>query len=134
MMISTKGRYALRIMLDLAQNEHKGYVSVSDVSSRQGISVKYLETIVSILNRAGYVESMRGKNGGYKLTKKTTEYTVGSVLKLTEGSLAPVNCLQQGSNKCAKEKVCLTLPIWVNLDKIVDDYLESVTLYDLLNQ
>lgn len=134
MMISTKGRYALRIMLDLAQNEHKGYVSVSDVSSRQGISVKYLETIVSTLNRAGFVESMRGKNGGYKLTKKTSDYTVGSVLKLTEGSLAPVNCLQQSREKCENENKCMTLPLWIKLDKIVDDYLESVTLYDLLNQ
>lgn len=134
MMISTKGRYALRIMIDLAQNEQNGYVSLSDVSDRQGISVKYLEMIVSILNRAGFVESMRGKNGGYKLTKKVSEYTVGSVLKLTEGSLAPVSCLQQGSNKCEKAKGCLTLPVWSNLDKMVDEYLESVTLYDLLNQ
>lgn len=134
MMISTKGRYALQIMIDLAQHEQAGYVSLSEISERQGISVKYLEMIVSILNRANYVHSMRGKNGGYKLAKKTSEYTVGSVLKLTEGSLAPVNCLQQGSEKCEKAQGCLTLPIWVNLDKIVDEYLESVTLYDLLNQ
>ena len=132
MMISTKGRYALRIMLDLAQHKDGGYVSLTEVSERQGISVKYLELVVSILNRSGYVNSMRGKNGGYKLSREPYEYTIGSILKLTEGSLAPVNCLHDGESDCEKSNVCLTLPMWRELDSIIDDYLENITLYDLL--
>ena len=131
-MISTKGRYALRIMLDLAQHKDGGYVSLTEVSERQGISVKYLELVVSILNRSGYVNSMRGKNGGYKLSREPYEYTIGSILKLTEGSLAPVNCLHDGESDCEKSNVCLTLPMWRELDSIIDDYLENITLYDLL--
>ncbi len=132
MMISTKGRYALRVMLDLAQNKSKEYVSLTEISERQGISVKYLELVVSILNRAGYVNSMRGKNGGYKLSRAPEDYTVGAILKLTEGNLSPVNCLNNGVSECKNSDVCLTLPLWKELDNIIDGYLENVTLRDLI--
>lgn len=133
MMISTRGRYALRTMLDLAQHYKEGFVSLTDISKRQNISVKYLETIVSILNRAGFVESMRGKNGGYRLTKSVEKYSVGSILLLTEGSLAPVSCIQGNSANCDRASDCLTLPLWINLDTIINNYLDNITLSDLLN-
>jgi Rrf2 family protein len=132
MMISTKGRYALRIMLDLSRHLDDGYISLTKISERQEISVKYLEAIVAMLNKAGMVESLRGKEGGYKLTKKPEEYTVGSIIKLTEGSIAPVSCLESATNSCGHADHCLTLPLWIKLEGIVDEYLESVTLMDLL--
>lgn len=132
MMISTKGRYALRIMLDLAQHAGDGYISLSRIAERQEISVKYLEAIVSTLNKAGMVESLRGKEGGYRLTKRPEEYTVGSIIKLTEGSVAPVSCLEDGAGGCARAYQCLTLPMWVKLEGIVEQYLDSVSLTDLL--
>jgi len=132
MMISTKGRYALRIMLDLSQHLDDGYVSLSRISERQEISVKYLEAIVAMLNKAGMVESLRGKDGGYRLTKRPEEYTVGSIIKLTEGSIAPVSCLESQINSCESACRCLTLPMWMKLEELVDGYLESVTLKDLL--
>ena len=133
MMVSTKGRYALRIMLDLAQQEPESFVSLTSVSSRQGVSVKYMEAIVAILNRAGFVESQRGKDGGYRLRRRPAEYTIGSILKLTEGSLAPVACLDCEENGCDRADSCLTLPMWQHLDAIIDGYLEKVTLQDLLD-
>lgn len=133
MMISTKGRYALRIMLDLSQHTDDGYVSLKKISEREDISVKYLEAIVSILNKAGMVESCRGKDGGYKLTKKPEDYTVGSIIKLTEGSVSPVSCLDCGSISCGRSTHCQTLPVWIRLEQIVKDYLDSITLSDLIN-
>jgi len=132
MLISTKGRYALRTMLDLAQHADDGYVSLTRISERQGISVKYLEAIIAMLNKAGMVESLRGKEGGYKLTKKPEEYTVASIIKLTERSIAPVSCLGTESNDCERAYQCLTLPMWAKLKEIIDQYLESITLKDLL--
>ena len=134
MMISTKGRYALRIMLDLSQHIDDGYISLSRISERQKISVKYLEAIVAMLNKAGMVESLRGKEGGYKLTKKPEEYTIASIIKLTEGSIAPVSCLEGETNSCEHAYHCLTLPMWVKLEGIIDEYLKSVTLKDLLEK
>ena len=133
MMVSTKGRYALRIMLDLAQQEPETYISLTSVSSRQGVSVKYMEAIVAILNRAGLVESQRGKDGGYRLRRKPSEYSIGSILKLTEGSLAPVTCLDCEQSGCDRADSCLTLPMWQRLDEIIDGYLEKITLQDLLD-
>ncbi len=133
MMISTKGRYALRVMIDLAENSEQGYISLKDVAGRQDISMKYLELIVSILNKGGFVSSLRGKSGGYKLTKKPEEYTVGSILKLTEGTLAPVYCLEEGTESCNRAENCITLPLWKKLDSMIDEYLESVTLQDLID-
>lgn len=133
MMVSTKGRYALRIMLDLAQQKGNGFVSLSNVSDRQGVSVKYMEAIVAVLNRAGFVESQRGKDGGYRLKRAPSAYTVGSILKLTEGSLAPVACLDCSTSDCDRADSCLTLPMWQHLDAIIDEYLERITLQDLLD-
>ena len=131
MMVSTKGRYALTVMLDLAQQDPESYISLREVAERQHISMKYLESIVAILNRAGLVQALRGKGGGYRLTRKPEECSVGEVLRLTEGSMAPVYCLEPGGG-CAKTESCITYPMWRQLDKIMEDYLRSVTLADLL--
>lgn len=133
MKISTKGRYALKIMIDLAQHNDGEYISLKEIAARQDISIKYLETIISLLNKAGFVESLRGKSGGYRLTRSPKEYTAGSILKISEGSLAPVSCLSDETEKCEKAGECVSLPLWRNLDKVVDDYLESVTLKELID-
>ncbi len=133
MMISTKGRYAIRLMLDLAQHMGDGFVSLKRISERQDISVKYLEAIVAMLNKAGMVESSRGKEGGYRLARTPEEYTVGSIIRLTEGSIAPVVCLECGAGRCERAADCLSLPVWVKLESVVNNYLDSVTLRDLLD-
>lgn len=133
MMISTKGRYALRVMLDLAQQPPGEYISLKSISQRQAVSMKYMEAIVATLNKAGMVESLRGKKGGYRLTRSADKYTVGEILKLTEGSLAPVTCLDC-DNPCQRAENCITRPMWLELDKLIDDYLESKTLADLLGE
>ena len=132
MMVSTKGRYALRIMLDLAIHEKEGYISLKEIAQRQEISMKYLEAIVAILNHGGMLESHRGKDGGYSLKKSAVEYSVGSILKLTEGSLAPVACLACDKNECNRAEDCITLPMWKKLDKVINEYLSSVSLKDLI--
>ena len=134
MMISTKGRYALRVMINLAENTSDEYMPLKEISEREEISMKYLEMIVAVLQKAGILMSLRGKGGGYKLTKSAKEYTVGSILKLTEGSLAPVACLEHKTSICSRSGDCVTLPMWKKLDKIIDDYLESVTIADLITQ
>jgi len=134
MKVSTKGRYALRVMIDLAQHKNDGFVSLKEVAIRQDISMKYLEMIIGILNRAGYVQSLRGKRGGYKLSRNADEYTIGAILKLTEGSMAPVSCLQGGPDICERAGECMTLPLWKGLDKVIDDYLESISLEDLIHE
>ncbi len=131
MMISTKGRYALRVMIDLAQNSCESFVSLKDVAGRQEISMKYLEMIVSILNRGKMVKSQRGKAGGYRLMREPSEYTVGSIIKLAEGSLAPVSCVEEGGS-CDRMGECVTFPLWKKLDDVIDEYLENITLQDLL--
>ena len=133
MKISTKGRYALKVMINLAQHNDGEYISLKEIAVRQDISIKYLETIISLLNKAGFVESLRGKSGGYRVTRGPEEYTAGSILKISEGSLAPVSCLSDEAGKCEKASECVSLPLWRNLDKVVDDYLESVTLKELLD-
>ncbi len=135
MMVSTKGRYALRIMIDLGQHYDGSYISLSDIAKRQYVSLKYMESIVSVLNKAGFVESQRGKDGGYRLKRSPAEYTIGSILKLTEGSLAPISCQAFGSanDACEQAGNCLTFPMWSHLDEIIDGYLEKITLEDLLN-
>lgn len=130
MNITTKGRYALRIMIDLAQQGSDAAVSLKSISERQEISMKYLETIAAVLNKAGYITSSRGKNGGYRLTRAPEAYSIGELLKLTEGSLAPVSCLESG---CPNSSGCITLPLWAGLDRRIDEYLGQVTLADLLN-
>ena len=132
MRVSTKGRYALRMMIEFGLNPDQ-CTKISQVAARQSISDKYLEQIVSLLHKAGYVRSIRGAQGGYMLTRKPEEYTVGMILRAAEGSLAPVSCLSDEAGKCEKASECVSLPLWRNLDKVVDDYLESVTLKELLD-
>ena len=132
MKISTKGRYALRLMIDLAQHDAGGYIPLRDISKRQQISAKYLEQIVVQLSRAGFVISTRGAQGGYQLARHPSEYTVGDILRLTEDSLAPVTCLGPGAAPCAKAAECRTRSLWQGLDKVIRDYLDSVTVADLM--
>lgn len=132
MKISTKGRYALRLMLDLALHNTGEPVRIKDIASRQEISDKYLEQIISILNKAGYVRSIRGPQGGYRLVREPEKYTVGMILRLTEGSLAPVPCLDDEVNVCARQEACVTLRLWRMLDAAVSDVVDKVTLADLV--
>lgn len=132
MFISTKGRYALRIMLELAVRNSEDYIPLRELTKSQGISIKYLEAIISVLVKANYVEGLRGKGGGYKLSKSPEEYTVGSILRLTEGSLAPVACLECDVNTCERADKCPTLPMWEKLHEFIDGYFDSITLQDIL--
>ncbi|MCL2135028.1 MAG: Rrf2 family transcriptional regulator [Candidatus Bathyarchaeota archaeon] len=134
MRISTKGRYALRVMLDLAEHGSGEYIPVKDISERQGITVKYMEQIISQLNKAGYLRSLRGNHGGYKLLKSPEKYTVGEILRTIEGSLAPVVCLDDKVNRCERAGFCKTLPMWMGLYKVIAEYLDGITLLDILNQ
>ena len=132
MLISTRGRYALRVMIDLAEHQTEEFISLKEIAERQEISEKYLESIIRMLVKARVLESLRGKGGGYRLKKAPEAYTVGSILRLTEESLAPVSCLEAGAEVCPKKAKCRTLPLWQGLDKVIYDYLESVTIADLM--
>ena len=132
MLISTKGRYALRIMIDLAEHQTDDFISLRGIAQRQEISEKYLESIIRVLVKAKVVESLRGKGGGYRLKKDPDQYTVGSILRLTEESLAPVSCLEQNAETCPRAGNCRTLALWQGLDKVIYEYLESVTIADLM--
>ena len=132
MKVSTKGRYALRLMLDLALNQTGEPVSLKDISKRQGISDKYLEQIISVLNKAGYVKSIRGPQGGYSLTKQPEEYTVGMILRLTEGSLAPVACVEE-EGACEKVSSCATILVWKRINEAINDVVDHMTLADLVD-
>ena len=132
MMVSTKGRYALRVMIDLVENNAGDYIVLMDIAKRQDISEKYLEGILATLSKGGMVSALRGRGGGYKLTRSPEQYTVGSILKLTEKTLAPIACLKSGSEVCARAGECRTLPMWERLDKLVDHFLEDITLADLV--
>ncbi len=133
MKISTKGRYALRLLVDLAEHSDEGFIALKDVAKRQDISKKYLEQIVSVLNKPGILKTNRGYQGGYKLAKSPDKYTVGDILRITEGGLAPVACLDQEENLCERSSFCATLFIWEGLYKTVNDYLDSITLQDVLD-
>ena len=132
MIVSTKGRYALRVMLSFAQRGNESYIPLKEIAEAEGISQKYLETIMTALSKAGFVDAVHGKGGGYRLNRKPEEYTVGSILKLTEGSLAPVSCTAQGAAACSRTTCCQTLPMWERLEKLIDDFFEGITLADLL--
>ena len=134
MKISTRGRYALRLMLDLALNDNDQYITIKSISERQEISGKYLEQIISVLNRAGYVKSIRGAQGGYKLARPAQEYTVGMILRLIEGSLAPVACMDDETNQCTRCKKCATLGVWEKINKAVSDVVDNITLADLAEE
>ena len=131
MTISSKGRYALRVMIDLAENSDGSYIPMKVVAKRQGISLKYLEHILPTLVQNHIVEGVHGKGGGYRLTRKPDEYTVGEILRLVEGNLAPVACLECGAKPCERADQCRTLPIWKNLQSMIDGYLDSITIKDL---
>lgn len=131
MRISTKGRYALRMMLDIAQNQKDGYVTLKDVAQRQEISKKYLEQIALHLSQASMLRAVRGYQGGYMLAKPASEYTVHAILQVVEGSMAPVACLEQAPNACPRRDKCETLPVWTALEKLISNYLNSVTLEDI---
>jgi len=131
MLISTKGRYALRVMADLAEHPSEGYTPLKEIAGRQEISEKYLEAIIKTLVRAKLLSGVRGKGGGYRLTRPPERYTVGSILRLTEDSLAPVACLERDADACPRSVECRTLPIWQGLDRVINEYLDSVTLADL---
>lgn len=132
MKISTKGRYALRLMLDLAIHDGDAPVRIKDIAARQEISDKYLEQIISSLNKAGYVKSIRGPQGGYKLARNSSFYTVGMILRLTEGSLAPVACLEDETNQCRRQESCATLRLWHQLDDAIKSVVDTVTLAKLV--
>ena len=134
MMISTRGRYALRVLADLAEHRSEGFVPMKDVAARQEISLKYLERIVPLLTREHLLEGQSGKGGGYRLTMSPSEYTIGRILRLTETSLEPVGCIESGSTSCPKASECRTIGMWMKLGEIVNDYLDSITLADLLAQ
>lgn len=134
MKISTKGRYALRVMLDLAVNNTGEYIKVKNIAERQDLSEKYLEQIISVLTKAGYVKSVRGAQGGYKLAKAPKDYTVGMILRLTEGSLSPVACLDSDSNECERCDTCDTLAVWKELQQAINNVVDNITLQDLLDR
>jgi Rrf2 family protein len=132
MMITTRGRYALRVMIDLAENSDGSYLAMKEVAERQGISLKYLERILPLLVDGGLVEGLRGKGGGYRLTREPEDYPVGESLRLTEGDLAPVPCLEKGARPCEYAAGCKTLPLWKDLNDLVIGFLDSKTLADLM--
>jgi len=134
MKISTRGRYALRLMLDLALSDPDQYVTIRKISERQEISYKYLEQIISVLNRGGFVKSVRGSQGGYKLARPAEEYTVGMILRLIEGNLVPVACMEDDPNQCPRSSKCVTLDVWKQLDDAINNVLDGITLADLANK
>ncbi len=134
MKISTKGRYALRMLLDLAEHQSNGYVALRDIAERQNISKKYLEQIIPVFNKSDILRTNRGSQGGYRLAKTPDKYTVGEILRLTEGSLAPVACLDQDPVECERSGECATLPIWQGLNRVINEYLNGITLQDILDQ
>ena len=133
MMISTRGRYALRVMIDLAEHATGTFTPLKEVAQRQDISQKYLESIMSNLSKSGFVEGAQGKGGGYRLSRAPEDYKVGEILRLTEGSLAPVSCLQAGAEPCARAAECRTLSVWEGYYKLTKDYFSGITLADLLD-
>ncbi|MBR6101751.1 MAG: Rrf2 family transcriptional regulator [Ruminococcus sp.] len=133
MKISTKGRYALRMMIDLGEHQGDGYIALKDIAERQNISKKYLEQIVPVFTRSDLLRTNRGFQGGYRLSRRPDQYTVGEILRLTEGSLVPVTCLEHEPIECDRAETCVTLPMWRGLAKVINEYLDSITLQDLLD-
>lgn len=133
-MVSAKGRYALRIFIDLAQNQGDGYVALSEVSKRQDVSLKYLETIVAMLVRGGLLRSQRGMSGGYRLSKDAKEISIYDIFNLTEGSLSPVACINCGENFCNRSEICYTKEMWTNVDNLINNYFKSVSIQDLIDK
>jgi len=133
MIVSTKGRYALRVMVDLARRGEE-YVPLKEIAEAENISQKYLESIMTVLSKGGFVDAVHGKGGGYRLNRSPDKYTIGSILKLTEGSLAAVSCTTQGPAACSRSECCQTKPMWDKLDKMINDFFEGITVADLLKE
>ena len=134
MIVSTKGRYALRVMVYLAQRSGGEFIPLKEIAESEGISQKYLETIMSTLSKSDFVDAVHGKGGGYRLNRPPEGYTIGGILKLTEGSLATVSCTTQGPSACSRSTCCSTLPMWEKLDRMIDEFFEGITLADLLQE
>ncbi len=134
MIVSTKGRYALRVMVCFAQRGGEEYIPLKEIAEAEGISQKYLESIMTTLSKAGFVDAVHGKGGGYRLNRSPEAYTVGSILKLTEGSLSAVSCTSQGAAACSRSECCNALPMWEKLDKMINDFFEGITIADLLKE
>ena len=132
MIVSTKGRYALRVMVYLALHQNEGHTPLKEIAESENISQKYLESIMTLLSKGNLVDAVHGKGGGYRLNREPAQYTVGNILKLTEGSLAPVSCTTQGPAACSRSTCCQTKPMWEKLDKMIDEFFEGITLADLL--
>ncbi len=133
MIVSTKGRYALRVMVCLAQRDSEEYIPLKEIAEQEGISQKYLEAIMTTLSKAGFVDAVHGKGGGYRLNRCPEHYTVGSILKLTEGGLTAVSCTAQGAAACSRSECCNALPMWEKLDRMINDFFEGITVADLIN-
>ena len=134
MIVSTKGRYALRVMVHFAQRGGEEYIPLKEIAEAEGISQKYLESIMTILSKANFLDAVHGKGGGYRLNRSPENYTVGSILKLTEGSLSAVSCTSQGAAACSRTECCQAKPMWDKLDKMIDDFFEGITIADLLKE
>lgn len=134
MLISSKGRYAIRVILDLAEHSDGQFIPLKDIAARQDISQKYMESIMTLLSKNGFVEAMHGKGGGYCLNKPASEYKIGDILRLTEGTLAPVTCLQEETQACERAAQCKTLPLWMGLDKVICDYLDNISIADIMKE
>ena len=134
MIVSTKGRYALRVMVNFARRGGEEYIPLKEIAEAEGISQKYLETIMATLSKAGFVDAVHGKGGGYRLNRSPEEYTVGSILKLTEGNLSAVSCTSQGAAACSRSECCNALPMWEKLDRMIDEFFEGITIADLLKE
>lgn len=132
MIVSTRGRYALRVLVEMAEHSPDERIPLKEISEKQGISQKYMESIMTLLSKNGFVDAIHGKGGGYMLNRKPEEYRVGDILRLTEGTLAPVACLEKDAEKCPKENVCRTVGMWRKLDDLIETYLDSVTIADLM--
>ena len=133
MIVSTKGRYALRVMVHFAKRGGEDYIPLKEIAEAEGISQKYLESIMTLLSKGGFVDAVHGKGGGYRLNRRPEEYTVGSILKVTEGDLSAVSCTSQGAAACSRSECCDTLHMWEKLDKLINDFFESYTIADLLS-
>ncbi len=134
MMISTRGRYALRVLIDLAEHCGDGYIPMKDVAARQELSLKYIERIMPVLSKNNFVEGVHGKGGGYRLSRTPKDYRIGDILRLTEGNLAPVSCLECDINTCKRINECRTLPMWTEFHKMANDYFDGITLEDLMKK
>ena len=134
MIVSTKGRYALRVMVCFARRGSGDFIPLKEIAEAEGISQKYLESIMTVLSKAGFVDAAHGKGGGYRLNREPKDYTIGAILKLTEGSLNVASCTTQGAAACSRSECCQALPMWERLDKMIDDFFEGITLEDLLRE